>query len=102
VIFILLAVLLSIDNICSPSALMRDKHKKGFIVEALKFFSLWPLTLHETLLTGSMKMIEKKIKELIKDKFASTALLNQYDKYGRTPLTIAVKINNIEGNDLLQ
>lgn len=77
----------------------REKPNKSYIVNALKFFNLYPLTLHEIILQGSDEQIEEKIVDIVRKK--ETKLLNQLDQKGRTPLSLAVKIKHLFAITLL-
>lgn len=70
----------------------QEAKRKGFYVTMLKFFGCWTLTLHETVLTGSLKHVEEFLKKMTTGKNANPLIVNQYDEFGRTPLSYACKM----------
>lgn len=66
--------------------------RKGRIINILKYFGLYPLTIHETIMAGQIKAIQKFMEEINTGKTPNPMLVNQYDEAGRTPLSLAVKI----------
>jgi hypothetical protein len=70
----------------------RADYKTGFVTNTLKIFGL-DYNLHEAVLCGQMAQVQRVINKILYGKNPNSLLLNQYDKYGRTPLSIAVKTN---------
>jgi hypothetical protein len=70
--------------------MVEDKsfHFKGPIVDILKFFGCWRLTLHECVVGGKLDLVEQSIARINK---INPLLINQYDEQGRTALSLAVK-----------
>lgn len=77
------------------------KSEEGKLSRFLKFVGLKGLDLHEAILSGSTKHVRRAIKKITVGKNANPAMINQYDELGRTPLSMAVKILNIEMIDML-
>ena len=57
------------------------------------------LPLHDAVMTGSLKHIQKAVNKIRYDKIGNAVLINQYDQKGQTPLSLACKIciaDNVE------
>jgi hypothetical protein len=78
-----------IDGMASRAAPEKSQFK-----QMLKFLGLLNLDLHEAVLSGSLRHVNNSIKQLAKN--GDLALVNQYDEAGRTPLSLAVKIHNLD------
>lgn len=74
----------------------RQIAKKGQFYEILKFLGLWPLTLHESIMNGSMYHFDKATREIMIGKKANPLLVNSYDEQGRTALSLAVKAKRMD------
>lgn len=94
----------------------KQRIPKGLIIDYLKYFGLYPLSIHETVMNGDFHHLEKFIKRIMtkvepeknknifgcqKKDFYNPLLINQYDEKGRTALSLAVKIKNEEMVDML-
>jgi hypothetical protein len=77
-----------------------SNHYRNFI-NTLKLFGLLSLDLHEAVLTGSENQVKKSISKLYHPKNPHPEYINQYNAQGVTPLSLAVKINNLQFVSLL-
>lgn len=103
---VLAAVMPDIGNYDIDGMAKRAAPDKSKFNKMMKFLGLMDLELHEAVLSGSERMTRRSIKLIMnpgKGKTPDPTMMNQYDEQGRTPLSIAVKINNIEMvQDLLE
>lgn len=79
-----------VDGMMQPKV-----QKKSKLITILKFFNLYPLSLHEIIMTGDLVMLNQFITRKVfgkKPKDQNPKLINQFDDLGRTPLILAVKI----------
>lgn len=77
----------------------KEKKRKMYLdmgVKFLKFFGLITLELHEAVLTGSIKYVQASLRKLMTGKDPHPEWINQYNLEGVTPLSIAVKINDVD------
>ncbi len=64
------------------------------LVRWLKFFGCLELDVHDAVLTGSIQRVQGSLRKL--QEAGKGELVNQYDENGYTPLSLAVKINDLE------
>ena len=79
----------------------RSTNESSQVVRALKYLGFMDLDIHEAVLSGSLKHVKRAVKKMITGKKANPALINQYDMEGMTPLSLAVKILNMDIIDYL-
>lgn len=71
------------------------------IIRIGKFLGFVTLDLHEAVLTGSVDQLKKSIKKISDPENPSPELINSYNAEGHTPLSLAVKVNNLDMVGLL-
>lgn len=79
----------------------RASNEQSKFTRAMKFLGLMDLDLHEAVLSGSMKHLRRSVRKVCTGKKANPAMVNQYNTDGMTPLSLAVKILNIDMVDFL-
>lgn len=96
---VMAAVMPDIGNYDIDGMAKRAAPEKSKFKIWMRFLGLMDLELHEAVLSGSVRMTKRSINKIMnpgKGKTPDRTLMNQYDDQGRTPLSIAVKIKNIE------
>ncbi|KAJ1435639.1 ankyrin repeat-containing domain protein [Ochromonadaceae sp. CCMP2298] len=79
----------------------RAAPEKSRIRNVLKFLGVLHLDLHEAVLSGSLRHVKSSIKNIAKKHDGDMALVNQYDEQGKTPLSLAAKIRNLDMVEVL-
>lgn len=82
----------------------KESNKRKYVeifVRLMKFVGLMTLDLHEAVLSGSLKHVQAAIRNISMGKDSHPEWVNQYNTEGVTPLSIAVKTNNVDITGLL-
>jgi len=74
-----------------------DNGKRWYdpLIRIGKIFGLVTLTIHEAVLSGSENHLERALEKVHQGKKSNRPLLSIYDARGSTPLTVAVKTNQV-------
>lgn len=74
----------------------KESNKKQYIIKVLKFLGLLTLDLHEAVLSGSLKHVQRAIRQMATGKDPHPEWINQYNSEGVTSLSIAVRSNHAD------
>lgn len=70
--------------------------QKSAVFKWLQFFGCLTLDLHDAILTGYVSQVKYSIAKITIGKNAQPERINEYDSEGRTALSLAAKIDNLE------
>lgn len=71
----------------------RSEPSKSCCIRMLKILGILDMELHDAVLTGSLYHVQRSMNKINFGKNADPAMMNQYDRSGQTPLSLACKIN---------